>query len=70
MVMMIAVVWLGFIGGGDTQLAALAAISITAIWMVIGFAYYYVNSRSRPSGIFPFPGKESPNDEKHSISAS
>ena len=69
MVMMIAVVWLGVIGGGDTQLAAFSAIVITAIWMVIGFVYYYYNSKSKSSGIFPFPGKELPNEEKHSINA-
>jgi hypothetical protein len=68
--MMIAVVWLGVIGGGDTQLAALSAIVITAVWMLVGFGYYYANSRSKQSGLFPFPGKESPNAEKHSINAS
>jgi hypothetical protein len=68
--MMIAVVWLGVIGGGDTQLAAFSAIVITAIWMLVGFGYYYANSRSKQSAIFPFPGKESPNAEKHSINAS
>ncbi len=70
-VMMIAVVWLGVIGGGDTQLAAFSAIVITAVWMVVGFAYYYVNSRSKSSGIFPFPGKETAEDKnkKHSINA-
>jgi hypothetical protein len=42
---------------------------ITAIWMAIGFAYYYANSRSKSSGIFPFPGKETAEDKdkKHSI---
>jgi amino acid transporter len=71
MIMLFAVIWLGVIGGGDTQFAALSAISITAIWMVIGFAYYYFNSRSTSSGIFPFPGKETAEDKnkKHSINA-
>ncbi len=69
MVMMVAVVWLGIIGGGDTQAAAFAAIVITAIWMLIGFAYFLGNSRSRESKLFPFPGKESPEGEtkKYSI---
>jgi hypothetical protein len=67
--MMIAVVWLGVIGGGDTQLAAFSAIVITAVWMVIGFGYYFYNSKSKQSGIFPFPGKEMTNEEKHSINA-
>ncbi len=70
-VMLVAVIWLGVVGGGDVQWAALVAISITAIWMVIGFAYFALNSRSRPSGIFPFPGKETAEDKniKHSINA-
>jgi APA family basic amino acid/polyamine antiporter len=72
MVMLVTVIWLGVIGGGDTQWAALVAISITAIWMLIGFAYFAANSKSRSSGIFPFPGKETSEDQKqkHSINAS
>ena len=64
MVMLVAVIWLGVIGGGDTQWAAFVAISITGIWMLIGFAYFAANSRSRPSVIFPFPGKE-PSEDKN-----
>jgi amino acid transporter len=62
MVMLAAVIWLGFVGGGDTQWAALVAISITALWMLIGFGYYAANSRSKESRIFPFPGKETKED--------
>jgi amino acid transporter len=71
MAMLVAVIWLGVIGGGDTQWAAFAAISITAIWMVIGFVYFVANSRSRPSRILPFPGKETTEDShsKYSINA-
>jgi APA family basic amino acid/polyamine antiporter len=58
MVMLVAVMWLGFIGGGGTQWAAFVAVAITAIWMLIGFGYFAANSRSRSSRIFPFPGKE------------
>ncbi|MGE5533591.1 MAG: APC family permease [Bacillota bacterium] len=65
-VMLVAVIYLGVVGGGDVQWAALAAISITAIWMVIGFTYFAVNSRSKSSEVFPFPGKE-PATKKHSI---
>jgi len=61
-VMMGVVVWLGFVGSSDTQWAASAAIAITAVWMLIGFAYFAVNSRSTSSSIFPFPGKEQPED--------
>jgi APA family basic amino acid/polyamine antiporter len=69
MIMMLAVVWLGVIGGGDTQWAAFVAIAITAIWMAIGLAYFALNSRSKQSGIFPFPGRESQEDKhlKYSI---
>ena len=59
MIMLGAVMWLGFIGGGDTQWAAFFAIAGTGIWMLIGFGYFAANSKSRPSNIFPFPGKES-----------
>ena len=69
MVMMVAVIWLGLIGGGDTQWAASIAIASTAIWMVIGLGYFVFNSRSTSSSIFPFPGKERPEDKyaKYSI---
>jgi amino acid transporter len=63
MIMMGAVVWLGVIGGGDTQWAAFVAIAITAIWMAIGLAYFALNSRSKQSSIFPFPGRESEEDK-------
>jgi amino acid transporter len=68
-VMMVAVVWLGLIGGGDTQWAASVAIASTAVWMVIGLGYFVLNSRSTSSSIFPFPGKERPEDKntKYSI---
>ncbi len=58
-VMLVAVIWLGFIGGGSTQLAALIAVTITAVWMVVGVAYFALNSRSRESRILPFPGGKS-----------
>jgi hypothetical protein len=58
--MLIAVIWLAFIGGGSTQTAGLIAISVAAIWMAIGIGYYALNSKSKESPIFPFPGgKES-----------
>jgi basic amino acid/polyamine antiporter, APA family len=70
--MLIVVVWLGIIGGGATQQAAFMALVISAIWIVVGLAYYFANSRSTESGLFPFPGRESPEDKnaKHSIKAS
>jgi hypothetical protein len=64
-----AVAWLGFIGGSDTQWAAFFAIAVTGVWMLIGLGYFAVNSRSRESRIFPFPGKELTEDgnTKYSI---
>jgi APA family basic amino acid/polyamine antiporter len=69
MVMMAAVVYLGIIGGGDTQWAAFVAIAVAAIWMAIGLVYFAVNSRTATSSIFPFPGKEREEDKgkKYSI---
>ena len=63
-VMLGAVVWLGFLGGSDTQWAAMFAIAVTAIWMLLGLGYFARNSRSTPSPVFPFPGKERPEDTK------
>lgn len=62
-VMLITVVWLGVIGGGSTQTAALMALIIVAVWMTIGFGYFALNSRSTESRIFPFPGRESKEDK-------
>jgi amino acid transporter len=69
MIMLAAVMWLGFIGGGDTQWAASVAIAITAIWMAIGLGYFALNSRSKSSSIFPFPGKEAETDKGKKYSA-
>jgi amino acid transporter len=70
-VMLIAVIWLAAIGGGATQLSGFIAVAAVGIWMAIGLAYFAVNSRSAPSGIFPFPGKEREEDKakKYSIMA-
>ena len=68
MIMLVAVMWLGLIGGGDTQWAALVAVAITAIWMLIGFGYFAANSKSKSSGIFPFPGKETAEDKDKKVS--
>ena len=61
--MLVAVIWLGVIGGGGTQMAAFIAIAITAIWMAVGLGYFALNSRSKESRIFPFPGRESKEDK-------
>ena len=55
-IMLIVVIWLGVAGGGATQEAAFIAIAVSAAWIAIGFGYYFANSRSTESGLFPFPG--------------
>jgi hypothetical protein len=66
-VMLIAVIWLAAIGGGATQLSGFIAVAAVGIWMAIGLAYFAVNSRSAPSAIFPFPGKEREEDKGKKI---
>jgi amino acid transporter len=58
-----ALVWISMIGGGDAQWEALFAIGGTIIWFVIGLAYFAANSKSKPSPLLPFPGKEVPEDK-------
>jgi amino acid transporter len=54
--MMITVIWLATIGGGATQLAGFIAVAAVGAWMALGLAYFAINSRSKESSIFPFPG--------------
>lgn len=42
--MLIAVLYLGIAGGGDTQTAAMYAIVATAVWLLIGIVYLFVQS--------------------------
>jgi amino acid transporter len=44
--MLLAVVYLGILGGGTTQIAAMAAIVVTLIWLVVGIVYFVGNSRA------------------------
>jgi hypothetical protein len=37
-------------------MAGFIAIAAVGIWMAIGLAYFAVNSRSKESSLFPFPG--------------
>ena len=67
-VMMVTLIWLAVIGGGATQLAGFIAIAATAIWMAIGLGYFALNSRSKESRIFPFPGKETAEDKNRKYS--
>jgi APA family basic amino acid/polyamine antiporter len=58
MAMLLAVVWLGILGGGDTQFAAFTALAATAVWVVIGAIYFIANSRTASSALLPFPGEQ------------
>jgi amino acid transporter len=56
--MLLAVVYLGILGGGTTQLAAFFALVATGVWVLIGLAYFVANSRTAPSTLLPYTGKE------------
>ncbi len=43
-VMLFAVLYLGILGGGDTQTAAMYSIIATLVWLVVGIAYLFVQS--------------------------
>ncbi len=45
--MLLAVLYLGILGGGDTQTAALISILATGAWFVAGGAYFVINTRAR-----------------------
>ena len=42
--MLFAVLYLGILGGGDTQTAAMYSIIGTVVWLVVGIAYLFVQS--------------------------
>jgi amino acid transporter len=56
--MLFAIVWLAILGGGMTKYAAVFAIAGTGVWAVIGVAYFVANSRTAPSALLPYRGKE------------
>ena len=45
--MLLAVIYLGILGGGATQTAAIAAIIATVVWMLIGIVYLVTNSKKQ-----------------------
>ncbi len=45
--MLLAVLYLGFLGGGDTRTAALISIIATAVWFTVGVVYFVGNTRAR-----------------------
>jgi amino acid transporter len=56
--MLATILYLSVAGGGTSRLEALFAIVGTAIWLIAGLVYFRANSKTEPSGLFPFPGKE------------
>ncbi len=45
--MLVAVFYLGILGGGDTKTAALIAIIATGAWFAVGLVYFVANTRTR-----------------------
>ena len=43
--MLIAIFYLGILGGGATQVASIAAIMVTVIWIIVGIIYLNINSK-------------------------
>jgi amino acid transporter len=56
--MLATIIYLSVAGGGTPQLEGAFAIVGTAIWLLLGLVYFRFNSKSMPSGLFPFPGKD------------
>jgi hypothetical protein len=42
--MLVTIIYLGVLGGGDTKTAALMSIVGTAVWLVVGIGYIIVES--------------------------
>ena len=49
--MLLAVLYLGILGGGATQTAAIAAIIATIIWLLLGVVYLVFNSKRQEKTI-------------------
>jgi hypothetical protein len=45
--MLVAIMYLGILGGGATQTAAIGAIVATVIWLIIGIIYFSYNSKKQ-----------------------
>jgi len=54
-VMLFAVLYLGILGGGDTQTAAMWSIIATGVWLVIGIVYLFVQSAKTRRKIIGVP---------------
>ena len=53
--MLVAVLYLGILGGGDTQTAAMYSIVATAVWLGIGVVYLFVQSAKTRRKIIGVP---------------
>jgi len=65
--MLLAIVWLGVLGGGVAQFAAFFGLAATGIWVIIGIAYFASNSRTASSPFLPFPGKKLPTKTSQTV---
>ena len=54
-VMLFAVLYLGILGGGDTQTAAMWSLIATAVWLAIGVVYLFVQSAKTRRKIIGVP---------------
>jgi len=50
-VMLVAVFYLGILGGGDTGAASFMAIGFTILWLVLGAVFFVVNTRRRGEAV-------------------
>lgn len=50
--MLLAVIYLGVLGGGDTRTAALIAVIAAFAWFVVGVVYFVANSRARRRSVW------------------
>jgi amino acid transporter len=54
-VMLFAVLYLGILGGGDTQTAAMWSLIATAVWLAIGVVYLFIQSAKTRRKIIGVP---------------
>ena len=56
--MLVAVIYLGILGGGDTLTAALMAVVATAVWLLIGIGYLILQSTRSGRRVIGEPAKQ------------
>ncbi len=55
--MLLTILGLGFVGGGDSQTESLMAIGIAALWLIASGAYVLMNSRKTGRGLLHVPSQ-------------